>query len=231
MIGVLLRCLVALAVAAGSASAADFWEKKKYTEWSRKEVQKMLNDSPWARPVEFHPPAGGGDDEDKPGRAICEGCSGGSRRSGAPDLQQSVLVTVRWQSALPVKQAMVRGRFGDEAANSPEAAKFLERQEPYYVVAVVGIPAHVLSGSPERFKAGARLKLKNKPPLPAADVRAEPYREHLATVYFAFPRTQQGAPSISLEDAEVEFALELGSNDIEKKFRLKEMVFDGKLEL
>jgi len=62
-------------------------------------------------------------------------------------------------------------------------------------------------------------------------VRAEPYREYLATVYFAFPRTQQGAPSISLEDAEVEFALELGSNDIEKKFRLKEMVFDGKLEL
>ena len=30
-----------------AAVAADFWEKKKYTQWSEKECQKLLTDSPW----------------------------------------------------------------------------------------------------------------------------------------------------------------------------------------
>ena len=30
------------------ASAADVWETKPFTEWSDKEVEKLLIDSPWA---------------------------------------------------------------------------------------------------------------------------------------------------------------------------------------
>jgi hypothetical protein len=28
--------------------AADFWEERPFTEWSDKDVEKMLTDSPWA---------------------------------------------------------------------------------------------------------------------------------------------------------------------------------------
>ncbi len=31
--------------------AADFWEEQSFTEWSDKDVQKMLADSPWAQQV------------------------------------------------------------------------------------------------------------------------------------------------------------------------------------
>src|SRR5260370_32345310 len=44
--------------------AADFWLSKPYTEWSDKDVDKMLHNSPWAKPVGISMgssmPSGGG---------------------------------------------------------------------------------------------------------------------------------------------------------------------------
>ena len=31
--------------------AADFWQSKPFGEWSDKDVQKMLDNSPWSKPV------------------------------------------------------------------------------------------------------------------------------------------------------------------------------------
>ena len=33
--------------------AADFWQKKPYTAWDATDIQRVLNDSPWAREVEI----------------------------------------------------------------------------------------------------------------------------------------------------------------------------------
>ena len=38
-------------VAGVALVAADFWEEQSFTEWSDKDVQKMLADSPWAQQV------------------------------------------------------------------------------------------------------------------------------------------------------------------------------------
>src|SRR2546421_10891373 len=41
-----------LALLASSAlllTAADFWSSKSYTEWSVKDLQKIMSDSPWAK--------------------------------------------------------------------------------------------------------------------------------------------------------------------------------------
>ena len=47
---------------------------------------------------------------------------------------------VRWFSSIPVKQAMVRSKYGSEAATAQEAIEYLARQETHYIVAVVGLP-------------------------------------------------------------------------------------------
>ncbi len=209
--------------AAVPSRSADFWEKKKYPEWSKKEIQRMLTDSPWARPVEFHPdPAA--DDEEKPGRATCEGCSGGGPKR-TPELAPTVMIVVRWQSALPVKQAMAAARFGAEVTSTREAIEFLGRQEPFYVITVAGLPQEALP-NPDKLKANVVLNARNKSPLPVAEVKVQAQGK-LAAVYFAFPRSQP----IVLEDQETEFSLQLGSSNVRRKFRLEEMVFDGKLEL
>ena len=35
--------------------AMDFWQLKPFLEWSDKEVQRMLGNSPWAKPVVLSP--------------------------------------------------------------------------------------------------------------------------------------------------------------------------------
>ena len=60
----------------------------------------------------------------------------------------------RWQSALPVKQAFVRLKFGAQAATSPEAKQLLEREEPDYVIVVSGPLRSLLRGDSEASEEG-----------------------------------------------------------------------------
>ena len=52
-------------------------------------------------------------------------------------------------------------------------------------------------------------------------------QEESVTLYVAFPRTDP----IVLEDKNVEFEMKLGPMTVRGKFKLKDMLFDGKLEL
>ena len=49
--------------------------------------------------------------------------------------------------------------------------------------------------------------------------------------FVIFPRGQNGSPLIEQKDGEVEVALKLGDVKINRKFKLKDMVFNGKLEI
>jgi hypothetical protein len=258
-----LAVLITLGLGAIALTAADFWQSKKFTEWSDKEVQKILRDSPWARPVEVRLEGmggggmsgggrggrggrggGGGGAGGSPGGAGGEGMggavgtegiggrsagesSGGFDSSQAPPTQT---VIVRWHTALPIKQAVVRARYKDEAANSPEAAKILSRLETEYVVGVTELPPQLVRGNPAQLKSNAVLKIKGRPPIPADNVQAG-RGQRGADLYLFFPKAQPGSHLIALEDGEVEVELKLGSTNIRRKFRLKDMVFDGKLEI
>jgi hypothetical protein len=153
--------------------------------------------------------------------------SGGFDSSQAPPAQT---VIVRWHTALPIKQAVVRARYKDEAANSPEAAKILSRLETEYVVGVTELPPQLVRGNPAQLKSNAVLKIKGRPPIPADNVLAG-RGQRGADLYLFFPKAQPGSHLIALEDGEVEVELKLGSTNIRRKFRLKDMVFDGKLEI
>lgn len=45
----ILHAALCLLVSAHVATAQQFWEKKPWTQWDKKEVQRMLEDSPWAK--------------------------------------------------------------------------------------------------------------------------------------------------------------------------------------
>jgi hypothetical protein len=241
----LFRILVILSLGGVALLAADFWQKKKFPDWNRKEVQKMLTSSPWARqvkiPVAFSWRQPAGDRSGRSGRprvprAGSPGGSGGSGgRSGgssvqAPQAPPTQTVLLRWHSALPVKQAVAKARFGDEVSSSPEAAKSLGRQETAYVLGVIGLPARAVAGDPAELKSNAVLRIKKKPPIPAADIRAD-REQRTVNLFLFFPRGRDGHQPITLEDREVEFLLKIGRVDIKRKFKLKDMVYEGKLEI
>ena len=62
-----------------------------------------------------------------------------------PQSQVGVPVIVRWQSALPLRQAQMLAKYHEAAAISPEAQKFLADEPAIYVVAVSGLAGSIVS--------------------------------------------------------------------------------------
>lgn len=260
-----LLIVVGVLAAGGLLQAEDFWEKKKYSEWTDKEVRQMMTNSPWARRVEIplgSAMSGGGRGGRGGGRGGRGGGGGGGGGFGADSAAgggfpgaggdaggggfgaggggigaegaggggpaPTLPVTVRWQTALPVRQALVKSRFGAEAATSQEAAKMLAADQQFYIVCISGLPGRFLEGAPPgALKNSSALRLGKSERIEAADVKVNT-GQPMAEVYLLFPRTR----ALKLEDKEVELVVTgLGPLEIRRKFRLKEMVFDGKLEL
>jgi hypothetical protein len=243
--------LLAVLFGAAAVQAADFWQKKKYPEWTQKEVHKMLSNSPWAQPVAIplsggmsrgggggRGGRGGGNlptaidasdsmDTGGGGRRSPGGRGGGSEGGGPPPTME---VTLVWQTALPVKQAVARARFGDEVEKSAEAQKMLGREETSYVVGIRGLPAFALRGDPAPLKDKFVLRIKGQPPIQAENISGERDGNRI-NLFVLFPKGRNGGHVITLEDRDVEVFIPLERIEVKRKFRLKDMVYDGRLEL
>jgi hypothetical protein len=209
----------------------------------------MLTDSPWARlvdvavgsPLPQRGGRGGGRDGDfgsppggerDTGGAPDEGRGGmnrGGGGGGAPEAMATpvVTLTVRFHSALPVKQAAAKTKYGSGVMNSPEASQMMYRQETFYIVGVSGLPAQLVRDEPEALKEKAQLRIKGKPSIYAKEIRQDRSQGRIA-LYLFFPRENN---PIVVGDGEVEVRLELRGVTVKRTFKLKDMVYEGKLEI
>jgi hypothetical protein len=254
----LLRVFIVLGCGAVVLIAEDFWAKKSYTEWTEKDAAKLLQSSPWAHDVTISFGSGGGGGMGGGGGRNRQGGAGmgdtnggatvpsmgggdpggGGARGGRRQYDADVIgsapaltLSIRWQSALPLRQAMIIARMGHEKADSEEAKKFLDQTVTTYVVALVGIPPGLARGfgSGEHLQELAKLvtlNRKDKDPIVAEAAQAGQDPKGIA-LFFLFPRTDE----ITLADKEVEFAAKFGSIDIRRKFKLKDMLIGDKLAL
>lgn len=246
--------------------AADFWQTKPFTEWTDKDLQKILTDSPWAKKASI-PLAGGargiaGGIAETPGGGGRGGRGGGGGGGGAdpvtgapapisaggggggggrggggggadiPDNAASITpaaqLIIRWQTAKPIKQALVKSRFKAEAGTSEEGKQFIERPEQFYVINVTNLPAYLMPKNADEKKAMAQqatLGYKDNQ-TSAMDVQFDMPRGPSTEAFFLFPRSVTFAP-----DKEVEFSTKFGKENVKAKFKLKEMAINGKLEL
>jgi len=237
--------------------AADFWQSKDYTAWSDKDVRRMLDSSPWSKPVNVSLsaalPGGSTGRKGSGGRGsisevgnpnprmpdpMTDATSSGigqQQRGGQAEMEQaasapSVVFTVRWESALPVRQARVRAKYGSEVGTSAEAKKILDAPEPTYIITVSGLMSGTLEGGDEAMKkkvmADAALLVKGRLPIRPVDFMLQRGDEASVAV-FAFPRTEP----LSLDDKEVDFTAKFNSFTVKQRFPLKSMVINGRLEL
>lgn len=140
-------------------------------------------------------------------------------------------VVARWQSALPMKEAFVRLKYGSAAATSPEAKQTLDREETSYVIVLVGpLQPLVLGSNPETLKKAlmdaSSLSAKDKQGVKPSEVEVTPAKKAVE-VAFHFPRSA----AFGLADKDVEFSTKISGVELKCKFRLKDMVYNGKLEL
>ncbi len=211
--------------------AADFWTNI-FTEWSDKEVQKMMESSPWAKKLDIIGESVGVGTGDRfrsggIGGTRSPGSTSSSVGSGAGD---SITLYIRWQSALPVKQAAMRMKYGAAVGTSPEAQAILTSAEPNYLIAMEGLTPKIIGGADadalkKTLMDQTTLVIKGKNPIAPVDCTVT--GQEKITAVCAFPKTDP----IVVEDKDVEFQSKIGTHTIKQKFHLKEMMYFDKLAL
>jgi hypothetical protein len=246
---------VLIAVAAAALFAAEPWKAKKYTEWTVKEAERILKDSPWAKAVSISPPdaapAGGGRGGGGRGGGGGGRGGGGGGMSGGGDSGfgvernsaesgggmgipgesggsggRSMVVVVRWESAQPIRQATMRREVLLGNLKPEDAEERLQHALGVYVIGVSGLPIPMLRGAaPEKIKASTFLKPDKGDPIALQDLKMT--RSQPPDVLFVFPRSAK----IPDDAKTIEFVSKLGRIEVRKKFTLKDMVYEGKPEL
>lgn len=244
------RIAIGAAVAVSCLVAADPWSHKDPAKWTEKDVQRVLSDSPWAQqasavfslaaedpppaPPPISPAAQAGLGVPNSGVRW----DGGVGRSRGPDPTLNVLV--RWDSALPVREALSR------AGKDVQSSSIAERAGKDYIISIVGlVPAGryrsvgrtesqsrsddtVDGRNPEEMLEGlmaaSRLIPKGKGAISPDDAKLD---GDSGTLYVFFPKTEP----IAADDKEATFTTRFGALTVQKRFRLKDMTYRGKLEL
>lgn len=214
-------------IAAGNPS----WRDKPVDEWDEKDANQVLTDSPWVKTAHLQnlpdlPQSArrdGGDWDSGIGKGVGiagTGILGPARaaqaRARAHEKPDPGDVVVRWESALPVHAAEVRtGETGVPAW-----------QNEYYAVAVydVPIPSHWNSRELRGIAAIRRYQKKDFKP---ARVEILDRDDDRVSVVYYFPKTEE----ITKRDASVWFQAQIGRVFVAQVFSLREMEFEGNLEL
>ena len=253
--------------------AAEPWKNKDYTQWSDDDISKVLTDSPWAKEINVAPqrsgygrpggmgrrgggfgyPGGGYPGGGYPGGYPGGGGGypgggggypgGGGGYPGGGANQTPMNLTLRWDSALPVQQALKR----QGASSADEAKAVADASDKYYVITVFGfhMPSSrrggYNSGNPDsdtdqdrgrqnadslrsQMLDAAQLVPKGARAIYAQDVQVEGGGSEL---HFLFPRN----PPIAASVKEVDFILEVRGVKVEHKFHLSDMQYQGQLAL
>jgi len=135
----------------------------------------------------------------------------GWRMDGPRDQQglEQYIALVRWDSALPIREA---GRIKPNADYAD-----------YYVVSITGLPARRFTQMLDSIKGTTKIRLNGKTQLPATRVAVTD-----GALVFFFPRNER---AITLRDKEVLFYRPVGRMELRVKFSPKEMTYLRQLEL
>lgn len=221
--------------------------QKKYkpaSEWSEKDAQKILNDSPWGRTqVEtdtselfFSPtanPANGSN-----------ATSGGRAERGATNQATSVNYHVRFLSARPIREALSRAIETAQKEPNPQLTSqlqsFVKRDFSDYIVVTVTYDTkdpRFINTTKQAFTAAVVATLKTNTYLDRNDGKRlflsdyQPAGNDGLGAKFIFPRNLDGKPFLSADFSQVRFYSEIVKNlKLDVRFKVSDMIYNGILE-
>src|SRR5579875_3566403 len=144
----LCRAAAVFALLAPAAVCSDPWGHKQPDRWTAQDVQQVLTDSPWVRQGSVRFPEQPTVHDESPGSAQADPMSAGVGGRGGMQLPGNQIgrwdggvgrdtsgtptlpVIIRWDSALPVREALVRSNQSDET---------LARSATDYIITVIGL--------------------------------------------------------------------------------------------
>lgn len=240
-------------VCAGFLIAAEWWEKKPYSEWGAKDVQRMLDNSPWGKVhtvTIMNPTTTGTPSFETIG-------------SGDLEREKRNLFHLHFLTAKPIRMAVARQAVlaGQGQLESADLRRFVEQSDSEHLLLAMTISAIPEGASSARGYWTSLMKLST-PALASTTFLATktgkrvylerydpPGKDGLGAKFY-FPRTMEdGKPFVTVEDREIRFETTIsliesgtfsatpGETENERieriwmQFDLRKMVFDGKLEI
>lgn len=214
------------------------WDKKPPAQWTEKDAIKLLNDSPWGRTLTFTSPL-------EQFRRPVTGAQGANAGTSLPPNALQLNFRVRFLSAKPVRQALVRlmelkakGAVKDDVAE--QLKQFVSAELEVIVVAVtvdsqdtganVQQANGLLSqGSTAKFKNNTFLEIKG-----GKRIFIQEYRPPTPDGFgarFIFQRIVDDKPFITPESEEIHFVSPLSDTyRLDRRYKVKDMMYEGKLE-
>ena len=231
------------------AASAYAQKTKPWTEWSAKDAEKILNDSAWGQTQT--------ESQDSPQAssstsAITQTTAArreDQRLSSATDVESgekketamSVHYRVRLLSAKPIRAAFVR-MIELQGAPPEKVAQwrtFVDRDFGDYIVVTITMDGNdrkrmalatdeISKIDAEALKTTTFLERKDGKRIALMEYRAP---TDVLGAKFVFPRMLNGKPFIDADSGEVRFTTEAGKVlKITRRFKVSEMMYDGKLE-
>jgi hypothetical protein len=226
---------VGFAALLGLAQAAEK-KLKPWTEWSEKDAQKILDDSPWGQTQV----------ETDTSEMFYSPTTGGGRRAEQGALNQDTYLhfRIRFLSARPIRRAFARSMLLRQKSPNPQfeenLKQFAEQKSDAWIVVAVDYDSRDrrLSGPVMQILNSANTGvLKNKTYLELKNGRRLFLEEYRAPINdgmgakFAFPRIVEGQPFIDASSGEVRFVSELTEKvRLNMRFKVTDMLYEGNLE-
>ncbi|HKR23332.1 MAG TPA: hypothetical protein VJS17_12085 [Pyrinomonadaceae bacterium] len=240
---VISACLTILMIA-GLAVA----QKKPWTEWTRKDVDKTLNDSAWGQ-TQTEGGSGGGSPSSESAITQVAAQRSADRQmnrqgeSGETKPTPYVKYHVRFLSAKPVREAFARqvllSRPEPDENLTTQLQGFINGNFADYIVISVGVEvgdAKMAGPIMQAFTGATAEALKQNVYLERKDGKKVFLEEYRAPVQdgmgakFIFKRAMDGQPFLSENDS-VRFVAQLNEKmKLNTRYKLSEMQYDGKLE-
>lgn len=232
---IVMLLLFALALVAGAQK-----KTKPWTEWSEKEVTKMLNDSPWGQTQVdtnasemFYSPA--------TGRSV--GVSGETNdRTQQGALNQAVFLNfrIRLLSAKPIRQAFARRVLLKNPEMTEQLKAFADQESDKYIVVAVeydGKDQRFTGRAFQAFSSTTTATLRNVTYLETKDGRRVFLEQYILPgkdgmgAKFVFPKMENGAPFLTSNSGYIRFYSEVSPEvKLNMRFKIADMIYEDKLE-
>jgi hypothetical protein len=222
---------------AATTAATPAWMAKRVAEWSERDAWEVLVQSPWAKQVvpailgsltkNQRLEAGNFAADPEGHKGVGLGNFSLFSARGAPDpatgraTKRGGRLSVRWESALPIRAAEIRA--------NEDGAPVLDGED--YAIAVYDIDLKIASPDPiglaETLKKDAVLKIEGRKDVKPSRVALVQLGGNLITAIYLFPRSAH----ITLQDTRLTFEAQIGRVTLAQYFFPAEMTFQGRLEL
>ena len=215
-------------------------EGKQWNEWSKKDAEKIINDSAWAQTVKKgEAPA---DMSNRSGGARNQ--TAATRDTGPAPLPPEVYLRVRLISAKPVREGLASRLLRSQTDPKPELSgrlqTFIDEGFGNFIVVAVNADGQNPQTLAATLQGLSRLKaadLADKVYLERKDGKRLPLIDYKTPVAddmggkFIFSRELDGSPFLTSESDTVRFVINLSGNlKFSVKFDVSKMAYNGKLE-